>query len=912
MGINWPDSVPIIGGGALKFWAPELPIDIYANPFGMVQITLKFPSWGYKGDTDSPENAKWGKFPRKSVADQWAKKTKAMQCMTDKTSALVSEPGAIQQIDLFKSISATINFQLLALAQWKPADGLFQGEVAGQLLGAFNLTITESFFAGPIPVLITFSLDASMIFGISAAAYSAKKDKDESLIDAIFDFSRWQWDYQNTGLSLTFNITPALSVGVGIRGVASISVKGAITFSAYVGIPLGTQPEGLPAVHLTAGWSAMISLVVELFLFTESFALYNKKFENFYDNWNSSSVAAEVEAGAVNAMAKLSLGQLLDGLKPITDDMLALTSEASEDSGMNAQADASAQGKFVNWSELAHKEVVDLGDGTSMTFVVYDLGSTQQSAGVEEPAAEAETDTEGAATASEDKPTEEAPSAAAEEGSGTEAVTDTAATTATTPGATAEAETATATPGATAEATAAAAPTATAEADKQDLASAAAGDHVEEEPAVVASATTTKDAVFMAAVEDLGNPSEGVQAQAEGDTTPQTTTEGDVSSQETTEGNASTTQPQDAAPQDTTMEAQATHDMLPVISWLQAPSNGPLPELGIASLGVQSGVRPSSDVRLFGSDDKHVLSAAHVQVLDIGEPIGKTQQHGVWCFRIGAMLVDGQARTRIIANCIDGDPKGSARVIEFDTNLEGMPHTNLYDYDFDVMARQEDVNGQSRSAVFFVILSGKRDDGGNVALASASTELVITHLWLDSADFVGDTEVLKPSGAGCFSMHASDVANVESSKCHCISNLMIANCPKENSGYDLSAIMFLDHYADTAEEVLGDTAHVCIGALMIRRMADAGGTYTYTMQKYSADWWHDSLGDIDSTVYEAEVYPTSYVGEPLLGIPWFLMLRGTNKVHFICTVLSNYNPKGKYVFKRPIRCGDFDPSVRLV
>lgn len=742
VGMNWPDSVPIIGGGALKFWAPELPIDVFVNPFGMVQITLKFPSWGYKGDTDSPDDAKWGKFPRKSVEDQWAKKTKAMRSMTDKTSALVSEPGAIQQIDLFKSFSLTVNFQLLALAKWDSGNGIFQGEVGGQILGAFNFTITENFFAGPIPVLITFSLDANLIFGLMAAAYSAKKDKDESLIDAIFDFSRWTWDYKDTGLTITMNITPALSVGVGIRGVASISVKGAITLTLFFGVPMGTQPEGLPAVHFAAGWSALISLVIELFLFTESFALYNKKFENFYDNWDSELAASQAEAGALNALANLSLGELLDALKPITDEMLAMTSEASVDSGVEAQGDADAQGRFVNWNELAHEKVVELGDGTSMTFVVYDLGSTQ-----------------------------------------------------------------------------------------------------------------------------------------------------------------------DAATQDATTENEA----LPVISWLQAEACDPLPELGIASLGVQSGVCPSSDVRLFGSDDQHVLSAAHIHALDIGAPVGKTQELGVWCFRIAAVQVNGQPRTRIIANCIDGNPQGTAKVIEFDTNLEGMPHADLYDYDFDVMVREEECGvGQTRSAVFFVILSGKRDNGGDVALASASTDLVITHLWLDAADFVGGTEVLKPGFVGCFSMQASDIANVEPGKPHCISNLKIANCPKEDSGYDVLAIMFLDRYADTAEEVLGDTAHVCIGALMVRRMADIGDIYTYTVEKYPADWWHDSVGDIDSTVYEAEVCPTTHAGDPLNGIPWFLMLRGANNTHYIRTVLSNYNPTGTYVFEKPVLCGDFDPSIRMV
>lgn len=105
-------------------------------------------------------------------------------------------------------------------------------------------------------------MNASLVFGLGAAVYTTKKNADESVLDALLDISRWTWDYTNTGLSITLNVTPSLSVGVGIRGVASISVKGAITLSLYLGIPFGTQPDYLPGAHFTAGWSAKITLVI--------------------------------------------------------------------------------------------------------------------------------------------------------------------------------------------------------------------------------------------------------------------------------------------------------------------------------------------------------------------------------------------------------------------------------------------------------------------------------------------------------------------------------------------------------------------------------------------------------------------------------------------------------------------------
>jgi len=874
VGATWPSGVPIIGGGDLKFWAPELPIDIYVNPFGLVQLTLKSPSWGYRGDTDFPQDAKWGKFPRKSVAQQWEKKKKVFQTMSNNTSALVSKPGAVQQIDLFKSFTMTVNFQLLALAQWDAGKGLFQGEVAGQILAALNFTITENFFAGPIPVLITFSLDSSLIFGLSAAAYSTKKSKDEDLVEAIFDLGRWQWDYQNTGLTITFNLTPSLSVGVGIRGVASISVKGAITLTLFFGVPMGTQPKGLPSTHFTAGWSAQVSLVVELFLFTHSFSLYSKKFSNFYDNWDGKTLASHAGEEALNSLASFSIADLIDSLSPITDAMLAQTSEASITVPLSSQA---AETSFVNWDELAREKVVELADGTTLTFTVYDLSAPHE-ASEEAEMADVVQDEDGTTASEAEEPaaiTEDGP---AEDGLAEDVLAEDPLSE---DGLVVIAE------GGLAEG------------------GLAGGVIAENNAAVEGSANT--DALITLMEDDVaGQDTEGLMGSLEGnaDDEPQA----EQAAEEPQEEEAPL-DPQANEGGELRNEAR----LAPAVTWLQSYSGSSLPDPGVASLGAQGGIRPSADMRLFGSEDQHVLSAAHTEVLDIGAPIGKTRELGVWCFRIASVTIGGEARTRIIANCIDGDPKGTTKVIEFDTKIQDMPHADLYDYDFDLMARKETYDGgKTRSTVNLVILSGKRDGGGNVALASASTDLALTYLWLDSADFVGSSEVLKKDNEGCFSMRASEVANVEPSKFHCISNLKIGSSPKTESSFDFAVILFLDRYADTAEDALGDNAHVCVGVLELERMESIGNTYLYTLEKYPAEWWSKSIGDIDPTVYEADFCPGSYVSDPLYGVPWYLMLRGSNKAHYVRTVLSNYSPDGIFRFTTPKPCGDFDPSVRLV
>ena len=173
-------------------------------------------------------------------------------------------------------------------------------------MATVNFTLTENFFAGPIPVLITFAIDANFVASLNAACYSTKKSDNESLLDAVVDLDRWKWDYMNAGFTMTFNLTPSLSVGVGIRGVASISVKGAITLTLFFGV-MSTQAEkdhpDLPIPHRTAGWGAKITLVLHLFLFTKTFMLKDFKFKNFYDNWEGKDPGVMAQAADESFMS---------------------------------------------------------------------------------------------------------------------------------------------------------------------------------------------------------------------------------------------------------------------------------------------------------------------------------------------------------------------------------------------------------------------------------------------------------------------------------------------------------------------------------------------------------------------------------------------------------------------------------
>lgn len=888
VGVSWPSNAPIIGGGDLKFWSPQLPINVYVNPFGLVQITLESPSWGYRNDKGDGDQSGWGKYPHKSVKDQWAKKVKTMRQMSDKTAALVSKPGAFQNIDLFKSFSVAVNFRLLALAQWDAEKGLFQGEVAGQILAAMNFTITENFFAGPIPVLITFALDASLVFALSAAAYSTKKSEDEAMLDAIFDFGRWQFDYENTGFTMTFNITPSLSVGVGIRGVASISVKGAITLTLFFGVPMGTQPKDLPSPHFSAGWSAQVTLVVELFLFTQSFSLYSKKFANFYDNWDGKNLTSQAEDEAMHALASMTLEELMAGLVPITDDMLRATSEASlEAQGLSAQAEGKRYA--FGWNDATVTERVDEETGTAYFVYTWGTGS-QVSEGGPAPEAEVEPQPE------EGPQLEEAPASEAEPLPETEPES--------------------------------------------------------EEPA-------SSEAVLLALAEERPMP------EAETESQPQPQPQEPPTSEVTP---ASTdAAPEMGAPSNDELLAQAEEEpepsygpMGPAVTWLSAMADTSLPEPGIAALGKEGGVRPSSDVRILGSDDKHVFGAARAKVISLGINEKTGEDGGVWVFRIASVEVGGQMRTRIVGNCLDGPRKGASRVVEFDTSPTGISHDELYDYDFDVVGGYDhfvdDTSsewywGSERSCFYlqFAVVSGRRADPQSPTFAESATDLVFTNVFfvdklsfsydenqpadvMDALkDYVARIEAAKNfySGHEFFdqgSMPLSitavgeQVLHQDTDKFHSIISVQTQRCVGNTSWpHDpfIFTTTYLDRCADTAEGTLSDSVVVRLGTTVSEwKLFDEPGPHAWTLDSDSTA--AASLIQ-DPTTYEQTLtlykrYATQErhgSGFAYNTVFYFLiMLRGGNTVHYRSMRVVTSDTFDPYM--QIVSLGDYDPSIRFV
>ena len=786
--LKWPSGLPLVGGGSLKTWSPDLPVNVYVNPFGYIQVTIKSPSWGYKADNSGSNEQGWGTYPQKSVADQFNKMVQTAEKMSTATTTALASPKFFSKIDMAASFSLMGNFQIVAAAQWNKDKGTFQGLLGAQLFLACDASITENFFAGPIPVLVTFGINSSLTVGINCGIYSVKDPKkpDEKLIEAAFDFSRWKFDYTDTGLTVTINITPSLSVGVGIRGVASISIQGKFTLMMYFGFTyrgeLDTRTHPLP--HYIFGYSAQINLVMHMFLFTKTFSLKNWKYRDFYNNWEGGLKAAadEAEGDMLKAMADQSMPTLLGQMNIITNDMLAQTVEFEGGTQLSGQSvegdDASDEPAFFDWETMREDDITaPLADGTPITYTVYSL--LEEEEGNEQPVEE-----QVAAESQQEEGQQE-------EGQQEDVVQqpqDVDATVADTTGVDAG------------------------PAEDAAVAEVAAADVV---------LTTMAEEVLPGETgqpADTASPAEELVAQEDA-------LVGEVAADAPAEAVPMPAEPAtDAA--DTSGAPQRKRGRLrrrSSVTYTPRGSGGEglqamgwnfikLPEAAVEQLGTERGIRPSSDMvvaeKVFGDPRVKVLNVNLLTSID--EPV-----YATCCFRIASVTIDGVPRTRLVMSILDM-PRGEEawaqsipryRVLDFDINdIEGVSHKDLYDYDFDVAltshTEQWAVGPSEWTDVIIeelqiVVVSGRRASGDATSLANVATDLVFTYLSLEVEVLWRETSGYQISR----SVLASDVMGADG-RYHCISSLQCV--PDADRDSRVAIISYLDRIADTPDDILSD------------------------------------------------------------------------------------------------------------
>ena len=319
LAISFPEGFPVVGGQKVKLWKPSFPIDVAFDPFGYARVSATTPAWGYIRDNGQPDPNGWKFHPRKSGREQYDKAKQGMADMAETAlTSLVSKDGAIKQISFASRLYITANLELAAATTWSWEGKESRGRAQAAICVAAGYSLMETFWAGVIPIVIRFSIGLS----VKAAAEMG------IVTPSILTPSKYRWDYTSTGFDLQICFPPMLSVGVGVGGICSLSLKGTFTLTFY--LHCGPVPDGyesLPNPHIRVAALASASVELEFLFYSHSWKLWDSDWDDFYDNWKANTLQSP--APFVSELAGKTQADIFNSATIIPESALAQVAEFS-------------------------------------------------------------------------------------------------------------------------------------------------------------------------------------------------------------------------------------------------------------------------------------------------------------------------------------------------------------------------------------------------------------------------------------------------------------------------------------------------------------------------------------------------------------------------------------------------------
>lgn len=266
-----PSDIPFpLGGSELSIWVPTFPVMGWASPQGYAFFASTI-STTLKNTAPCTRDSAWRQETRDTAQEQCKFMEDVWSRSIDKfenTSNMLDPHASVKdKFAISPAISLDLTMQSYMLEEWDFDTLLWRVTFNSIFVANLGFSFTTAVVIGPVPLFITFKLGLGMKLSASSGMETTNFSSNLSIP-------------KNAGIAFTATISVALSVGVGISGVASVSLRGSGFITTYVSF-LDTS-GAVP--HVIVGYGLSADVVIQMLLFTWTGNLWSYKDSSLYDN----------------------------------------------------------------------------------------------------------------------------------------------------------------------------------------------------------------------------------------------------------------------------------------------------------------------------------------------------------------------------------------------------------------------------------------------------------------------------------------------------------------------------------------------------------------------------------------------------------------------------------------------------
>ncbi len=278
-----PDSLPKpLGGSQFSIWKPKFPVMFDFSPLGYVMFGLRLGSLSHVDDKGLLGKDGCKKTPRESAGKQFDRLCSEQSKAIENVRSIGSSPDGSGKSSSFahkctKEIKIGVAAQVFAELAYDWDASEWTGGLSAMVGAGVDASWTVQMVIVSVPVYITFELGAAVNAGLKFGMRTYGPSVNKLLENATYDT-------ESSNVSITFEVSVGLSLGVGTADVLCAYVRGAGYISTCVAF-YQADPS-LPTPRLTAGLELSASVGVQFLLLKWSDPLWSQDRPCIYDSNN--------------------------------------------------------------------------------------------------------------------------------------------------------------------------------------------------------------------------------------------------------------------------------------------------------------------------------------------------------------------------------------------------------------------------------------------------------------------------------------------------------------------------------------------------------------------------------------------------------------------------------------------------